>query len=85
MKKIEVYDIITLNNRDEYVVLKKDERNNHKYYVLSLVDKTEEPDFDNLTIVEEIIKGDDILIEELKDKELISAIAKSFLKDLDQI
>ena len=82
MKEIELYDIITLENNEEYTVLKILKENNKKYYLLAWVDEDEEPDMENIKIVEEKIKNDKIEIEEIEDEQLSKRLSKEFLSAL---
>ena len=55
MKEIELYDIITLDNDEEYTVVKEIKEKDKTYYLLVPVDEEEEPDVENIRIVEKII------------------------------
>ena len=65
MKEIELYDIITLDNKEEYTVIKIIKELEKKYYLLAPVDEDEEPDLENIRIVEEIKKEDKTTIKDV--------------------
>ena len=48
MKEIELYDIITLENDEEYTVVKEIKEKDKTYYLLVPVDEEEEPDVENI-------------------------------------
>ena len=65
MKEIELYDIITLDNKEEYTVIKIIKELEKKYYLLAPVDEDEEPDLENIRIVEEIKKEEKTTIKDV--------------------
>lgn len=79
MKKIELYDIITLEDDVEYTVLKMLTKNNKNYCLLAPVDQEEEPDMENLKIVELIASNEETRVEE-PEEEITQKLAKDFLK-----
>ncbi len=79
MKKIELYDIITLEDDVEYTVLKMLTKNNKDYCLLAPVDQEEEPDMENLKIVELISSNEETRVEE-PEEEITQKLAKDFLK-----
>ena len=79
MKELELYDIITLNNEEEYTILKIAEYLGKKYYLIAPVDKEETPDMENVKIVEEVKKDGLIMIEEETDMEKLEILSKKFL------
>ena len=82
MNKIETYDIITLENDDEYTVIKIIEEKEKKYYLLARVDENEEPDMENVIIVEEMIEDGNVKIVEIEDEQLANKLSKKFLSAL---
>ena len=82
MKNIELYDIITLENDEEYTVLKILNDGDKKYYLLAWVDEDEEPDMENIKIVEEKIIDEKTMIEEVDDENLLKKLSKEFLSSL---
>ena len=82
MENIELYDIITLDNNEEYSVIKILEEEGKKYYLLAWVDEEEEPDLENIKIVEKVIENGKILLEEIEDEELLKKLSKQFLQSL---
>ena len=69
MKNIELYDIITLDNNEEYTVIKELKENQKEYYLLAPVDEEEEPDLENVRIVEKTIKDDKITLKDIENKD----------------
>ena len=84
MEPIETYDIITLENGEEYVVVKILNRLNKKYFLLAWVDEEENPDLENIKIVEEIIKDNKTTVEEVDDEELLKQLSNEFLSSLKE-
>lgn len=82
MNSLELYDIITLDNGNEYTILKILNKQQNKYYLLAPIDKNEEPDMDNIKIVEEIIQNGQIRIQEESDLEKLKELAKEFLSSI---
>lgn len=78
MKEIELYDIITLEDNTEYTILKMLSESNKNYCLLAPVDEDEEPNMEELKIVELKKENDKTIVEEL-DKELNQSLAKKFL------
>lgn len=78
MKKIELYDIITLEDNTEYTVLKMLLEENKQYILLAPVDEDEEPDMEAIKIVELKEENTKTIIEEI-DEELNKKLAKKFL------
>ena len=79
MREIELYDIITLEDNTEYTVLKIIDKGEKKYCLLAPVDEDENPDMENIKIVELIKENNDTIIEDIED-ELSQKLAKEFLK-----
>jgi len=84
MNKIELYDIITLANNEEYTVLEVVEKFDKKYLLLSPVDENEEPNFDIIKIVEEIKENNKTLIKEVTDESIIVELSEKFLNKLEE-
>lgn len=78
MKKIELYDIITLEDNTEYTVLKMLLEEKKRYLLLAPVDEEEEPDMEAIKIVELKEENTKTIIEEI-DEELNKKLAKKFL------
>ena len=81
MKEIELYDIITLENDEEYTVVKEIKEKDKTYYLLVPVDEEEEPDVENIRIVEKIIKEDKIKIKDVEKNEC-NRLADLFIEEL---
>ena len=84
MKELELYDIITLNNDSEYTILKMTEYLGKKYYLIAPVDKEENPDMENIKIVEEIKREGLIMIEEETKAANLEALSKIFLEQFTE-
>ena len=81
MKEIELYDIITLDNDEEYTVVKEIKEKDKTYYLLVPVDEEEEPDVENIRIVEKIIKDDKIKIKYVEKNEC-KRLSDLFIEEL---
>ena len=84
MKEIELYDTITLDNEEEYTVIKIQNYEGKKYFLLAPVDKDEEPDLENIKIVEEIKENNETVIEEIDDDKILAKLSNIFLKSLKE-
>lgn len=79
MKKIELYDIITLKDKTEYTVLKMLNDEGNLYYLLAPIDEDEEPDMELIKIVKVTEKEEKTLISENIPEEKKQKLAKLFL------
>lgn len=84
MNKIELYDIITLANNEEYTVLEIVDKFEKRYLLLSPVDENEEPNFDIIKIVEEINENNKTTIKEVIDESIIVDLSERFLNKLEE-
>ncbi len=84
MSEIEVYDILTLEDNEEYSVLKKIKENNKTYLLLAPVDKEEVPNFDELKIVEEVIENQEVIVEDVTNDELLKSLSTKFLASINK-
>lgn len=81
MKKIELYDIITLEDNTEYTVLKMLLEENRKYCLLAPVDEEEDPDVEHIKIVELKEENNKPIIKETTE-ETAKKMARKFLDSL---
>ena len=81
MKKIELYDIITLEDNTEYTVLKMLLEENRQYCLLAPVDEEEDPDVEHIKIVELKEENNKTVIEETTE-ETTKKMARKFLNSL---
>ena len=82
MEPIELYDIITLEDGEEYTAIKILNEDNKKYLLLAWTNEDENIDLEKIKIVKEIKKNDKILIEEVDDEGLLKKLSKTFLESL---
>ncbi len=82
MKEIELYDIITLKDNTEYAVLKILNYQGKKYYLLAPVDEEEEPNMEEIKIVEEQKENDKTMIKEVEEEDTLKELSKMFLSSL---
>ena len=80
MKELELYDIITLDDNTEYTILQKLDYQGKKYCLIAPIDMQEEPNLENMRIVEEHQENDKILIEEETDEEYLKELSNKFLE-----
>ena len=84
MKEIELYDIISLKNGKDYTVLRMIEEEGKMYFLLAGVDENENPDINDIRIVEEIIKNGKKMIKEIEDENLLKELGELFSSALDE-
>lgn len=75
--KIELYDIIKLDDNKEYSVIRKIEADDKEYFLLTEVDSQDEPNFDNIRIVEKV---DNDEIAEIEDESLLKELGEEFME-----
>ena len=82
MNEIETYDIITLDNNEEYTVIKKINEQDKQYLLLAPVDENENPDLKSIRIVEQKKENNTIKIAEVENSDTIKQLTTSFLNEL---
>ena len=68
--------IISLENNEKYVVLNETMYGGVKYFLVMGIDENKEVVPSNVAIVEEIIDGQDIYVNRVKDPELIIILTR---------
>jgi len=84
MNKIELYDILTLNNNEEYTVLEIIDKIDKRYLLIAPIDENEEPNFDDIKIVEEITENNKLVINEVIDENIIVELSEKFITKLEE-
>lgn len=84
MKEIELYDIITLGDDSEYMILKMLKETERKYYLIAPVNEQEEPNMQELKIVEEIKNDGKLIIQEETNERHLENLSKQFLELLKE-
>ena len=84
MNKIELYDILTLNNNEEYTVLEIIDKTDKRYLLIAPIDENEEPNFDDIKIVEEITENNKLVINEVTDENIIVELSEKFITKLEE-
>lgn len=79
MKKIELFDIITLENDEEYTLIKKLKKQEKEYLLIAPVNEEENPDLENAKIVEMIEENNKVIIEDVENTELLEKLSNEFL------
>lgn len=79
MKEIELYDIITLENNKEYTVLRLLELDENTYYLLSKIDDDENPNLEELRIVE-IVNN---TLQDITNQTKLEELKELFISSLD--
>lgn len=80
MKGIELYDIIKLDNNEEYTISAKLVKNNKMYLMLIGVDEEENPIPEKSKVVELVLSN--LTIKEIEDKEELKLISLELSKDM---
>lgn len=83
MKDIELYDIISLKNGNNYTVLRMIQEQEKMYFLLAKVDENEEPDTNDIKIAEEITQDGKKYIKEIEDENLIEKLGDLFISAID--
>ena len=79
MKEIELYDIITLENNKEYTVLRLLELDEKTYYLLSEIDNDENPNLEEIRIVE-ILNN---TLQDVTNETKLEELKELFISSLD--
>lgn len=79
MKEIELYDIITLENNKEYTVLRLLELDENTYYLLSEIDDDENPNLEEIRIVE-ILNN---TLQDITNQTKLEELKELFISSLD--
>lgn len=82
MKEIETYDIITLDNNEEYTVIKKINEQGKQYLLLAPVDEDENPDVESIKIVEQKNENNILKIVDVKNNDTLKRLSTTFLSEL---
>ena len=82
MKEIELHDIITLDNNEEYTVIKKINEQGKKYLLLAPVDEDENPDVESIKIVEQKNENNILKIVDVKNNDTLKRLSTTFLSEL---
>ena len=78
MNKLEIYDVLTLNDNKEYCVLRIYEELDNIYLLLVEIDDQEEFT-DSYRIVKQIYENDQMFIENIEDAEKINKLKEIFI------
>lgn len=68
--------IISLENNEKYVVLNETMYGGVKYFLVMGVDENRDVIPSNVAIIEEIIDGNDVYVDRVKDPELIIILTR---------
>ena len=79
MKKIELFEIITLEYDEEYTLIKKLKKQEKEYLLIAPVNEEENPDLENAKIVEMIEENNKVIIEDVENTELLEKLSNEFL------
>ena len=82
MKEIEIYDIITLDNNEEYIIKKKINEQGKKYLLLAPVDEDENPDVESIKIIEQKNENNILKIVDIKNNDTLKRLSTTFLSEL---
>lgn len=76
--------IITLENGEKYVVLNETMYGGIKYFLVMGVDENKDIIPSNIAILEEIIEGEDIFVDRVRDPELIVILTRILKSQIEQ-
>lgn len=80
---IKINTIITLENNEKYVVLNETMYGGIKYFLVMGVDKDKNIIPNNIAILEEIIDGQEVYVDRVRDKELIIILTRILKSQLE--
>lgn len=73
---LKINTIITLENNEKYVVLNETMYGGIKYFLVMGVDANKDIIPSNVAILEEIIEGQDVFVDRVRDPELIVILTR---------
>ena len=82
MKEIEIYDILTLGDGSEYTVVQMLQYEGKTYYLIAPVDEEEEPDMEQIKIVEAIRKEQEMILTEQIEENKLKKLSRLFLSSI---
>lgn len=80
---LKINTIITLENNEKYVVLNETMYGGTKYFLVMGVDNNKNIIPNNIAILEEIIEGQDIYVDRVRDQELIIILTRILKAQLE--
>ncbi len=81
---LRINTIITLENQEKYVVLNETMYGGIKYFLVMGVDENKDIVPTNIAILEEIIEGDEIFVDRVRDPELIVILTRILKSQIEQ-
>ena len=79
--KLEINKIVTLGNKEEYLIVDKVEKDGNEYYYVAQVNEDETDIKDNYKIVCATYKDGDIYLDEVLGEDKLKSILPMFVKD----
>ena len=84
MKKLELYDILTLSKEEKYTIISKITKDGKDYAMLVMVDEDENPNPEKVKIVEVIENGTSVI--DIKDEKTLDLVALELAQNaLDEL
>lgn len=80
--KIETNKIITLGNKEKYLVISHIVNNNQDYYYIAEVEENEKDIKDNYKIMQQKEENGDIFLEEVVGETNLKTVLPLFVKDI---
>ncbi|MGM9834936.1 MAG: hypothetical protein ACI31M_04080 [Bacilli bacterium] len=81
---LKINTIITLENDEKYVVLNETMYGGIKYFLVMGVDNNKNIIPNNVAILEEIIEGQDVYVDRVRDQELIIILTRILKSQLEE-
>lgn len=84
MKRLELYDILTLSKEEKYTIISKITKDNKDYAMIVMVDEDENPNPEKVKIVEVIENGTSVI--DIKDEKTLDLVALELAQNaLDEL
>ncbi len=81
---LKINTIITLENGEKYVVLNETMYGGIKYFLVMGVDENKDIIPNNIAILEEIIDGEEIFVDRVRDPELIVILTRILKSQIEK-
>lgn len=79
--KLEINKIVTLGNKEEYLIVDMVEKDGKEYYYVAQVNEDETDIEDNYKIVCATYKDDEVYLDEVLGEDKLKSILPMFVKD----
>ena len=81
--KLDIHKIITLGNKEKYLIISHVTNNNKDYYYIAELDQNGKDIKENYKIMETTIDGDKIYLDEVVGETNLKTVLQLFIKNIE--